>query len=141
MFFEGTRTEEKVKNPQGEWEEMSLLKSWYAIRDHFDNALQDISELESEKAKTKLQDWFDVLSKVMKLWQLGQDGKLPNSLRENGDKSKREEVDDFYIFLFDEEETEYFFRQGRKFTRKRTERVLAFWCFNAGIAFKQIQAL
>ena len=69
MFFEGTRTEEKVKNPQGEWEEMSLLKSWYAIRDHFDNALQDISELESEKAKTKLQDWFDVLSKVMKLWQ------------------------------------------------------------------------
>ena len=68
VFFEGTRTEEKVKNPQGEWEEMSLLKSWYAIRDHFDNALQDISELESEKAKTKLQDWFDVLGKVMKLW-------------------------------------------------------------------------
>ena len=71
VFFEGTRTEEKMKNKQGEWEEMSLLKSWYAIRDHFENALQDISELESEKAKTKLQDWFDVLAKVMRLWQLG----------------------------------------------------------------------
>ena len=37
VFFQGTKSEEKNQN--GEWEEQSLLKSWYNIRDHFENAL------------------------------------------------------------------------------------------------------
>ena len=59
------------------------------------------------------------------------------------------DADDFYVFLYDEEDKENNQAQLRKTSRggmrynkaANTQRVLGFWCFNAGVGFKQIQEL
>ena len=63
------------------------------------------------------------------------------------------EVDDFYLYLYDEEDTTSNQGQiqfgGKKGNRRggnmgygvSQTRVLGFWCFNAGIGFREIQGL
>jgi hypothetical protein len=37
----------------------------------FENALLDVAEISNDKAKTMLEGWFEVLKKVMRLWEAG----------------------------------------------------------------------
>lgn len=55
------------------------------------------------------------------------------------------DIDDYYVYLFDEEDMsdQMTFNQKKKkngsmFNRGMTTRVLGFWCFNAGIAFREV---
>ncbi len=51
-------------------------------------------------------------------------------------------MDDFYVYIYDEEESpgaQMVFRGKKK--PQGTTRVLGFWCFNAGIGFREIQSL
>jgi len=43
-------------------------------------------------------------------------------------KSKESDADDFYVFIYDEED--------KKFYPPKIQRVLGFWCMNAGIGFR-----
>ena len=56
------------------------------------------------------------------------------------------DADDFYVFIYDEEDNsitgQMQFKKGSRGMKSfLTQRVLGFWCFNAGIGFKQIQKL
>lgn len=62
------------------------------------------------------------------------------------------DADDFYVFLYDQEDKTFTSNQtqlkrgsggrGRGYQKAAVyERVLGFWCFNAGVGFKDIQAL
>ena len=135
LFIKGTVGEEEDED--GNWHEQDLISDWHKIERHFEGALQDISDLSNDKAKTSLEAWFDVLKKVMKLHKIGKEAKAADK----SGKSDSTEVNDFYIFLFNEEETETRSRKGQKTVTRKTDRVLSFWCFNAGIAFSQIQSL
>lgn len=66
------------------------------------------------------------------------------------DIPKNDDADDFYVYMFDEEDSSNnqltFNNQKRKknsniFVQKNWSRTLAFWCFNAGIGFREIQEL
>ena len=45
-----------------------------------------------------------------------------------------DEADDFYVFIYDEDEK----TQKRYRSFKDNQRVLGFWCFNAGLGFKRL---
>ena len=81
LFFEGTkgpdiddRGNEVTKNLQTEW------FKWSA---YFDNALSDITETTSDRIKSQLEAWLEVLKKVMRMWASG-----TNVTSTNGMKSK-----------------------------------------------------
>lgn len=74
----------------------------------FDHCLADVADIQKDKQKTNIEVWFGVLKKVVKLNEI---------------------ADDFYVFLYDEEES-------KSKHKKSTQRVFGFWCFNAGVGFK-----
>ena len=51
-----------------------------------------------------------------------------------------DDAEDFYVFVYDEEDKTNtqarFGKGGRRMERANKTRVLAFWCFNAGVGFK-----
>lgn len=58
--------------------------------------------------------------------------------------NSRSDADDFYVFLFDEEDTSTFKqatlkqkKSGKGF-KLESKRVFGFWCFNAGVGFRKI---
>ena len=52
------------------------------------------------------------------------------------------DADDFYVFLYDEEDKSMLSfkksRYSKAYESNRFQRVLGFWCFNAGIGFRHI---
>ena len=40
------------------------------VSSYFDNALADIATISNDKAKAQIETWFDVLKKVMRIWNL-----------------------------------------------------------------------
>ena len=82
--------------------------------------------------KTAIEQWFDVVKKVMAMWE------SDDHHNSGGDSKTSNEADDFYVFMYDEEKKQ----QGRYKAKKNdSDRVLGFWCFNAGIGFRKIKAL
>lgn len=81
--------------------------------------LLDIADVISDGQKTSLESWFEVIKKVMKMHETA------------------DEADDFYVFMYDEDEK----TQKSYKPRKDYQRVLGFWCFNAGLGFKKLQLL
>ena len=51
------------------------------------------------------------------------------------------EANDFYVFLFDEEEKSFTKIKKKSTKNSEQQRVFGFWCFNAGVGFKKIQLL
>ena len=110
-----------------------------------------------------LENWYEVLKKVMRMWSSGtiltdqmkatktahgSQKDVAGGQSSEGNKG-HEDADDFYVFLYDEEDrtqTQTTIKKGsgrgRGYDRHApTQRVLGFWCFNAGVGFKQIQSL
>lgn len=90
--------------------------------------------------KPALEGWFDCIKKVMRLKKKVEDDR-------NG-AGALNDIDDFYVYLYDEEDltnNQTTFNKGKKrsniIVRDNTTRVLGFWCFNAGVGFKEIQML
>ena len=80
----------------------------------------------------------------MRMWESTSSAKTVTS---NGVTLKQKsDADDFYVFMYDEEDKQSFkqttFKKkgGKKFELE-TKRVFGFWCFNAGVGFRKIQAL
>jgi hypothetical protein len=69
--------------------------------------LLDIAACSNDQQRTNVEVWFEIIKKVLRM--------------------KNEQVDDFYVFVYDQPET--------KKNAKTSERVLSFWCFNAGVGF------
>ena len=88
--------------------------------------------------KPSLEAWYDCVKKVMRLWKKVEDGSKSKDIINN-------DIDDFYLYLYDEEDTtnnQTTFNNKKKrsgiIVRDNTTRVLGFWCFNAGIGFREI---
>lgn len=47
-----------------------------------------------------IEPWYDVLKKVSRLWKKG----TLSASKENHDALKQNDINDFYIYLFDEED-------------------------------------
>ncbi len=69
-----------------------------------------------------------------------------SSKQQNDEQEINNDADDYYVYIYDTEEES---NNQMKFNNKRSKsrecfldksynRILAFWCFNAGICFKEI---
>ena len=46
-----------------------MRKDWFGVTNSFENALTDIAEITNESKKSSLESWYEVLKKVMRLWE------------------------------------------------------------------------
>ena len=76
-----------------------------SIQIAFDNALLDIAEITNDKQKTNIEQWYEVIKKVMKMWE-SQNGKEGHA--------KTSEADDFYVFMYDEDEKTKMKQRGKQ---------------------------
>jgi hypothetical protein len=72
--------------------------------------LIDIGEIQQDKVKTNLEGWYEILKTVVKLAENYSRNNGSNSQKDNFDYFLNSEVDkndadDFYVFLYDEEES------------------------------------
>ena len=132
IFFEGTQYEDL--NERNELVHQSLKDEWASVQKCFENILVDISEIQKDNQKTNVENWYEIAKKVMKLWE------NYHVDSEDGKAKDRSEADDFYVILYDEEERHKNPNHKKK-SRNEAQRVFGFWCFNAGVGFKQIQLL
>ena len=84
IFFDGANGEDLKAS--GETYVQSLTEDWDQIKQYFEDALNDISEISKDKVKSQIEGWFDILQKVMKLWALGKtnQGGLNSKLKAPG---------------------------------------------------------
>jgi hypothetical protein len=108
IFLEGTRVHDVTAD--GKSVEKDLRTEWASLNIYFDAALLDIADITKDQQKTQLENWFDVLKKVMHMWESGGQGLLKQS---NAKQTKTSffakdgptnDADDFYVFIYDEEE-------------------------------------
>jgi hypothetical protein len=72
--------------------------------------LFDIAEISNDQAKTYLESWFDVLKKVMHMWENGASDFYKKSkvlTTKSGffqKDAQQSDADDFYVFIYDEED-------------------------------------
>jgi predicted house-cleaning noncanonical NTP pyrophosphatase (MazG superfamily) len=66
IFFEGTTFEDT--GATGEVIECSLKSEYDSIQPAFENALSDIAEMSAEKQITNLDTWYEVIQRIMSLW-------------------------------------------------------------------------
>lgn len=136
IFEQGTQQDELSKT--GDVVGTNLKESYYEhVKPAFDDALMDIADMGTEKQITYLEGWAATVQKVMDLWS-------------SGDARKEvSDADDFYVFLYDEEDKDKYRQQkfkpkGKKASTSMVDdnlRVLGFWCFNAGVGFKKLEKL
>lgn len=49
-----------------------LKNDWESVSSAFENALVDIGEISNDsKIKTHLETWYEIIKKIMRLWQSG----------------------------------------------------------------------
>ena len=128
IFWEGTQQCTAVKSAQSKRAAVSdLRKEWPSVKDAFNSALLDVAEISSEK--TSIEQWFDVVKKVMAMWESDDHSGATKTPTDSN------EADDYYVFMYDED------KKSKYKTKFDSDRVLGFWCFNAGIGFRKIKAL
>ena len=66
MFFEGTKGDDL--DDRGNIVEKNLCSEWDQLERYFDNALTDITDTTNDRVKSMLENWFEVLKKVMRMW-------------------------------------------------------------------------
>jgi hypothetical protein len=74
IFLEGTRVHDITSD--GKSVEKDLRTEWKSLVTFFDAALLDIADITKDQQKTQLENWFDVLKKVMHMWESGNAGLL-----------------------------------------------------------------
>ena len=65
LFFEGTKGDDL--DDRGNIVTKNLLSEWHLLEQYFNNALTDITETTKERVKSQLENWFEVLRKVMRM--------------------------------------------------------------------------
>jgi len=143
IMFYGTKFSD-IDFKSGEEKTFTLKENFLSdISSSFNDVLSDIVTLKNDQgAKTKLEEWYDVLKRVMRLYN---NGEIKKSI--DGDQGTG--ADDFYIYIHDEEDTGTYqqkFKKGKrtfntKSMARDTNRKIGFWCFNAGIGMKSIANL
>ena len=96
-----------------EGEKVGLQNDFLSIQETFEHVLLDIAACSNDRQRTNVEVWFEIIKKVLRM--------------------KNEQVEDFYVFVCDQPET--------KKNAKTYERVLSFWCFNAGVGFQKLVSL
>lgn len=71
LFFEGTKFNDV--DERNNVVEKNLNSSWFKLEHFFTNALADITETTNDRVKSQLENWFEVLKKVMRMWSSNTD--------------------------------------------------------------------
>ena len=93
-----------------------------------------------------IEEWFDVLKKVMRLHS-NEDFKKAvvssDQIVSSSGQTERQACDDFYVYIYDEEDSwqPQNFKKKKQTSAKETNRKIGFWCFNAGIGMKSLAKL
>ena len=66
IFFDGTSNEDL--DDRGNVVLRNLQSDWGRLDAFFANALADAADASNDKVKTMLEQWYEVLKKVMRLW-------------------------------------------------------------------------
>ena len=72
IFFEGTEIEDFDQN--GRTEKKQLCDHWESIQTSFNNALLDIADISNDSVRANIEGWYDVLKKVMRMYESGLSG-------------------------------------------------------------------
>ena len=111
LFFDGTKFEDV--DERDNMVTKSLRTEWYSLDRDFQSALADIAEETKDSVRTKLADWYEVLKKVMRLWNergdLAKNSKVVDNKSQTSKGSTitdgshiQSDADEFYVFLYDE---------------------------------------
>ena len=128
IMFSGTRFDDTDK--EGSPKEFAIDSNFEEIRTKFENVMSDIAMLKNEiGSKSQIEQWFDVLKKVMRL---------------HGHGIEEAAVNDFYIYLIEEDEKENqmklnFKNKYRAIEGTKLNRKIGFWCFNSALGMRSIQ--
>ncbi|CDW84129.1 regulator of telomere elongation helicase 1 [Stylonychia lemnae] len=104
------------------------------------------------ETRTTLENLYEILKKIMNLHSQGplSQKNLEAIDREDNAQGddKQNDADDYYVYIYEEEEEnqQMHFNKNKRsgksyFLQKTCKRILAFWCFNAGICFRELQTL
>ena len=66
-MFDGTTFDDVGKD--GGIVKCNLNTEWADIQSYFESTLLDIADITNDRQKTNLEGWFEVLKKVMKMWE------------------------------------------------------------------------
>jgi len=126
LFLEGSKF--KDTDERNNVVEKNLASEWYRMEQYFTNVLNDITETTNDRVKSQLENWYEVLKKVMRMWtsdsavaqeaiargskhqvQQPKSKKGPlsaNSLQsgQSSAEAGQNDANDFYVFLYDEED-------------------------------------
>lgn len=67
LFFEGTKGDDI--DDRGQLVSKNLQSEWSKLDSYFNHALSDITETTNDRIKSQLENWFEVLKKVMRMWE------------------------------------------------------------------------
>jgi len=96
-----------------------------------------------------LSSWFEVLQKVMNMWETNADlsrgskynSKPSSSTSVQSSNTANLDADDYYVFIYDEEDkasNQGVIKQGNRGYKRASQRVLGFWCFSPGVGFRKV---
>lgn len=160
LMFYGTRFSQFDTKAQSE-KSYNLKENFENdIQPRFDEVVADIAQLNNNAGlRSNIENWYDILKTVMRLYKSKQieskaNAKKPQATStnqiaqyQNGGDRKVSHADDFYLFIYDEEErtNQRKFQKGKKSLRYNdgagTVRKIAFWCFNAGMGMRSLADL
>ena len=106
IFFDGIVFDDIASD--GKTLKCNLLSDWVTIQGNFTEILADIAELRQEKSnQTPTEVWYDILKKVMRMWD---STSLAKPTTQNGItiRNNKSDADDFYVFIYDEEDKSQF---------------------------------
>ena len=113
LFFEGTKGQDF--DERGNPVTKNLLSQWNELEQYFTNALADISETTKERVKSQLEVWFEVLRNVMRMHALSTtntnnaaEGGVADYFKKASQPVVSQDADDFYVFIYDEEDLSSF---------------------------------
>lgn len=58
-----------MSTDNGQTSYCEMKDQWVDVQSYFSNALLDISEISKGETRSTLEDWFDILKKVMKMYE------------------------------------------------------------------------
>eukprot|EP00347_Sterkiella_histriomuscorum_P004083 403361814 len=144
IIFNGTLiNDQSVENEESF--EINLETDWTRWKQAIENCLLDITQLQYIETRTSLETLFEILKKIMNLHQNGPLSEKNEELKQQ--QYNENDADDYYVYLYDEEDDANKQMQFNKkykpkqFMQRTSKRILAFWCFNAGICFRELQKL
>jgi len=75
-----------------------LVADWPGVESDFKSVILDITAIQNAVNTSSLEGWFEILSKIMKMWQTSSETLNQTNLSQKPES----QADDFYVFIYDD---------------------------------------